>query len=91
MWIGVLWAGLWVDIWITHVRGKFRHGLLEKSLNFANLSVRDLPKIPFGHKMDMSEGTNFRRGDFAPLEPELGAEFRETNFGRPNFGAEFLG
>ena len=32
MWIGVLWAGLRVAMWITHVEGKFRHGLLEKSL-----------------------------------------------------------
>ena len=32
MWIGVLWAGLQVAMWITHVGGKFRHGLLEKSL-----------------------------------------------------------
>ena len=32
MWIGVLWAGLWVAMWITHVGAKFRHGLLEKSL-----------------------------------------------------------
>ena len=31
MWIGVLWAGLRVAMWITHVEGKFRHGLLEKS------------------------------------------------------------
>ena len=30
MWIGVLWAGLQVAMWITHVGGKFRHGLLEK-------------------------------------------------------------
>ena len=28
MWIGVLWAGLRV----AHVRGKFRQGLLERSL-----------------------------------------------------------
>ena len=28
MWIGVLWAGLRVAMWITHVGGKFRHGLL---------------------------------------------------------------
>ena len=34
MWIGVLWAGLRVAMWITHLGGKFRHGLLEKSLNF---------------------------------------------------------
>ena len=32
MWIGVLWAGLRVATWITHVGGKFRHGLLEKSV-----------------------------------------------------------
>ena len=32
MWISVLWAVLQVAIWITHVGGKFRHGLLEKSL-----------------------------------------------------------
>ena len=32
MWIGVLWAGLRVAMWITHVGGKLRHGLLEKSL-----------------------------------------------------------
>ena len=34
MWIGVLWAGLRVAMWITHVGGKFRHGLLKKSLTF---------------------------------------------------------
>ena len=33
MWIGVLWAGLRVAMWITHVGGKLRHGMLEKSLN----------------------------------------------------------
>ena len=32
MWIGVLWAGLRVAMWIAHVGGKHRHGLLEKSL-----------------------------------------------------------
>ena len=32
MWIGVLWAGLRVAMRITHVGGKFRHGLLENSL-----------------------------------------------------------
>ena len=30
MWIGVLWAGLRATMWITHVAGKFRHGLLQK-------------------------------------------------------------
>ena len=37
MWIGVLWAGLRVAMWITHVGGKFRHGLLEKSLKDADI------------------------------------------------------
>ena len=32
MWIGVLWPGVRVAVWIAHVGGKFRHGLLEKSL-----------------------------------------------------------
>ena len=32
MWIGVLWAGLRVAMWIAHVGGKLRHGLLKKSL-----------------------------------------------------------
>ena len=32
MWIGVLWAGLRVSVWAARVGGKFRHGLLEKSL-----------------------------------------------------------
>ena len=40
MWIGVLWAGLRVAMWITHVGGKFRHGLLEKSLIF-EMNLRD--------------------------------------------------
>ena len=40
MWIGVLWAGLRVAMWITHVGGKFRHGLLEKSLTHAVASLK---------------------------------------------------
>ena len=35
MWIGVLWAGLRVAMWIAHVGGKCRHSLLEKSLIWA--------------------------------------------------------
>ena len=55
MWIAVaLWACLRVAMWITHVGGKFRHGLLEKSLTLT-LSVPvpeltgsgPLPKIRF--------------------------------------------
>ena len=38
-----------------------------------------------------SSGTKVCTGDFAPPEPEFRAEFWETNFGRPNFGPEFLG
>ena len=33
--IGVLWAGMRVATWITHAGGKFRHGLLEKSMKIA--------------------------------------------------------
>ena len=29
-------------------------------------------------------GTNLCTGDFAPLEPEFGADYWETNFGHPN-------
>ena len=29
MWIGVLWAGQRVAMWIAHVGGKFHHGPLE--------------------------------------------------------------
>ena len=36
-------------------------------------------------------GTNFSKRDFAPPEPEFRAEFWETNFGRLNFGPQFLG
>ena len=32
MWVSVLWTGMRVAMWITHADGKFRHGLLEKSL-----------------------------------------------------------
>ena len=37
MWMGVLWARLRVAMWITHVGGKFRHGLLEKSLTVCSI------------------------------------------------------
>ena len=49
MWIGVLWAGLRVAMWITHVGGKFRHGLLEKPLIILLLQgdFKDPPKRPF--------------------------------------------
>ena len=46
MWIGVLWAGLRVAMWITHVDGKFRHGLLEKSLVTVVSQSYLLPKDP---------------------------------------------
>ena len=44
MWIGVLWAGLRVATWITHVGGKYRHGLLEKSLNALLVRVQCTPR-----------------------------------------------
>ena len=47
MWISVLWAGLQVAMWITHMGGKFRHGLSEKSLNhFGLFRRRILGKYP---------------------------------------------
>ena len=42
MWIGVLWAGVWVAMWIIHVGGKFRHGLLEKPLIIYGVTDTDL-------------------------------------------------
>ena len=47
MWIGVLWAGLRVAMWITHVGGKFRHGLLEKSLKKITNFMRNSLKRSF--------------------------------------------
>ena len=48
MWIGVLWAGLRVAMWITHLEGKFRHGLPEKSLTFVRFEVGDLVRTGSG-------------------------------------------
>ena len=52
MWIGVLWAGLRVAMWITHVGGKFRHGLLEKSLT--SVKMQEMPH--FGPQKMQSSG-----------------------------------
>ena len=38
MWIAVLRTGLRVAMWIAHVGGKFRHGLLETSLIFSRIN-----------------------------------------------------
>ena len=43
MWIGMLWAGL--PVAITHVGGKFRHKLLEKSLSLIIFEAADRPNI----------------------------------------------
>ena len=40
MWTGVLWAGLRVAMWITHVGGKFRHCPLEESLRHLRIQMR---------------------------------------------------
>ena len=40
--IGVLWAGLRAAMWITYVGGKFRYGLLEKSLNLKTGNAHSL-------------------------------------------------
>ena len=39
----------------------------------------------------ISHGQSSTEGCFSPPEPEFGAEFWEANFGRLNFGVEFLG
>ena len=42
MWIGVLWAGLRVSMWITHVGGKFREFALAYIGNGRNTVSRVL-------------------------------------------------
>ena len=49
------------------------------------------PKIKRTLKINNLSETKVCTGDFAPPEPEFRPEFCETNFGRPNFGPEFLG
>ena len=51
MWIGVLWAGLRAAMWITHVGGKFRHGLrclrlLNRRSRFAAIRIAICQKNP---------------------------------------------
>ena len=55
MWIGVLWAGLRDSMWIAHVGGKFRHGLLQRTdiieilLEFDRNSLNyHFLEVPFG-------------------------------------------
>ena len=55
MWISMLWAGLRVAMWITHVGGKFRHGLPEKSLIKSNTDKRKLPTNVLVHSLGTSE------------------------------------
>ena len=40
MWIGVLWAGLRVTMWITYVGIKFRHGLLARKVTSNSLEIK---------------------------------------------------
>ena len=68
MWIGVLWAGLRVAMWITHVGGKFRHGLLEKSLN---------QKRPFVHNLGGPKVLLFRHF-FAPASEIKNLEIQKN-------------
>ena len=82
------------------VKGQGRAGLQE-TLGFSFLECqmpRNTSKARFtpeqkliGMNFGNKSGTNVCTGDFAPLEPGFRAEFWETNFGRPNFGPEFLG
>ena len=54
MWIGMLWAGLQVAMWITHVGGTFRQSLLEKSLN-AGIVRHTYPKNLFKVKQKLKK------------------------------------
>ena len=56
----------------------------KNAINFGKITLRFKGKCPMS-------GTKVCTGDFAPPEPEFWPEFGETNFGRPNFGPEFLG
>ena len=64
MWIGVLRAGLRVAMWITHVGGKFRHGLLEKSLN-----QRNSRRLWWFRRRKASSENSAQRGSFWPDVP----------------------
>ena len=73
MWIGVLWAGLRVAMWIAHVGGKFRHGLLEKSLNFKRdcrpLEYTEISSPPYLiWKLKLSRGCAPEKGRGGPLK-----------------------
>ena len=56
MWISVLWAGLRVAMWITHVGGKYHHGLLEKSEIFLSPSI-----------VKLSDGAGWKVGIFSSV------------------------
>ena len=45
---------------------------------------------PFPNRQGKEGQGRVCTGDFAPPEPKFGAEFWETDFGRPNFGPEFF-
>ena len=61
MWIGVLWAGLRVAMWITHVGGKFRHGLLEKGCGFFAYSWK-LPAYSGAFLLTVDKFSSFTYG-----------------------------
>ena len=61
----MLWAGLRVAMWIAHVGGKFRHGLLETSLIFHTA----LRTLGFLKSRDITE--NEFSGELQSAPPKL--------------------
>ena len=64
MWIAVLWAGLRVAMWITHAVGKFRHGLLDRSLKKGH--AREKGKNQISPWENAFQDTIFFRSHAAP-------------------------
>ena len=68
MWIGVLWGGVRAAMWITHVGGRFRHGLPEKSL--IRRTFRTIGPYEFPQEIHMDQRlvhTNFPRNLYGPM------------------------
>ena len=73
----MLWAGLRVAMWISHVDGKFRHGLLEKSLKIVG--------IDGGNRWGESKKTN-KHQEFGRTPPLLDRKPSRGDFSRWSSG-----
>ena len=80
-------------LWCSLVGADLIVGIQKLKVHYRCRGRSNFPKIRIAtiwRMLDVS-GAIFCTGDFAPLTPEFGPEFWETNFGRPNFGPKFLG